>query len=242
MVIFQVRIYSVDDASPVFYGAPYATTVFENIEIGSAVFTIAMTNADGASNHVQYINSRLVDPSPVLDPVYSMIGSSCLEVFSIGSKTGIISLIRALDVSYDQSYICSVTGTNNAGQEEILTTVTIGIISLNINLHSPEFDCYNVNNGIVTIVCPFGISCAVCSIGESVKYSFTVAEKIGLASAIGVVSAFDRDNYDGGVVRYQIKNQLLVPFSIDEISGIIYATEYFKCYNTLCYRVPGNCH
>jgi len=228
MVIFQVRIYSVDDASPVFYGAPYATTVFENIEIGSAVFTIAMTNADGASNHVQYINSRLVDPSPVLDPVYSMSGSSCLEVFSIGSKTGIISLIRALDVSYDQSYICSVTGTNNAGQEEILTTVTIGIISLNINLHSPEFDCYNVNNGIVTIVCPFGISCAACSIGESVKYSFTVAEKIGLASAIGVVSAFDRDNYDGGVVRYQIKNQLLVPFSIDEISGIIYATEYFN--------------
>ncbi|GLH14858.1 Protocadherin-15 [Gryllus bimaculatus] len=146
--------------SPVFEQPVYEVQVSEGAAINSTVATITA-----------------IDPEK--DPVtYSIVSGNDLRQFTIGDRTGVLSVIRKLDREDLTRYQLLVKAEDTGG---LSSTATVNIRVTDINDKNPEF----VND----------------------PYSFTVREGVEGAK-VGVVHAVDADEGANAVVYYSVPDDV----------------------------------
>uniref|UniRef100_A0A8D8MA25 Protocadherin-15 n=2 Tax=Cacopsylla melanoneura TaxID=428564 RepID=A0A8D8MA25_9HEMI len=146
--------------SPVFQQNVYDVNVSEGASINSTVTTIVA-----------------VDPEN--DPVsYSIISGNDLRQFSIGDKSGVISVIRKLDREDLTRYQLLITAEDEGG---LSSTATVNVRVTDINDKNPEF--------------------------QGLPYEFSVAEAQD-GAAVGRVYATDADEGQNAVVYYSLPEDI----------------------------------
>lgn len=179
-----VMVLDNNDNIPLFNASNYTAALPEDTQPGAMVIAVGATDLD--------INEN-ADISFSLSDDFD-------GTFSIGEKSGVISLTRSLDYELSQSYEFRVIARD--GGVEVLSsssTVFIEVVDLNDNPPLFEFDVYRIS----------------------------IVENIVLGSPVFQIPATDIDSTSNGELRYSILsgNQRSV-FSVDEVFGQVLVADY----------------
>ena len=186
-----INVTDVNDNSPVFNETYYEFSIIENSVINTVVGSVLATDADGtaSNNNVSYYIA------------HNMFKS----VFAIGSYSGAITVVGALDYELENEYRFTVCSTDNAtdaneqvpDNEKRTTCVSATIVIINENEYLPTF-----NTSV---------------------YSIKISEKSPNGLEIFRVSALDGDN---SPVYFQYNTSKtsvgdMATFQLNNVSGIL---------------------
>lgn len=125
----KITIGDVNDNSPSFVNTPYETTVDEDIEPGSVVFTVEAVDPDEGDNG---------------EVRYSITGGNLNDDFTIDAVSGEIKTANALDRETTPQYTLTIKATDQgAGNRSVETDVMINVADVNdtppvVSSHSYE--------------------------------------------------------------------------------------------------------
>lgn len=173
-----VAVQDLNDNAPIFKELSYEKAVYENIDVGSSVITVQATDRDAGTNGV-----------------VSYFAASTTSIFSIDTKTGLITTAAPLDREKNERYTLNI-GASDQGIPPQSTVVFVTIHVLDVNDNAPRF----VNN----------------------SFFVNVPEKQAVGTVVTTVTAKDKDAGNNGRVRYTIdQGNGGKVFEINVTSGVI---------------------
>ncbi|XP_046545181.1 protocadherin Fat 4-like [Haliotis rubra] len=117
-----VSITDENDNSPAFVQNPYTPSVAEDASPGTAVVTVAATDADAGSNG---------------DVVYFISTGNSLGHFTVDSVTGVVSVQASLDRESLSSYVLEVRAQDKGTPTSLTGTSTVSITVTDVNDNFP---------------------------------------------------------------------------------------------------------
>ena len=179
-----VMVLDHNDNVPLFNASSYTAVLDEDTPTGTLVLSVGVTDIDIDENS---------------DITFSL-SEDFGRTFSIGEKTGIISLTGPLDYEVAQSYSFRVLA-EDAGDPPLSNSSQVFVEVVDLNDNSPQFD--------------------------SALYQVSIPENAVLGTEVFQVPATDLDSTTNGELRYTILGgNLRSVFSVDEIFGMISVADY----------------
>lgn len=124
----NINITDANNFAPVFENAPYSTSVFEDVPIGSTVLVVSATDSDvGINAQITYFLN---------EETLNGLGSN--EPFAINPQTGAITTIAPLDREIVSAYLLTVTA-KDGGNPSLSDTTDIEISISDVNDNAPVF-------------------------------------------------------------------------------------------------------
>ncbi|KAM9288430.1 protocadherin gamma-A2-like isoform 4-T4 [Morus bassanus] len=118
----RVAVLDANDNAPAFSQAEYTVRVPEDVPVGSALVTLAATDADeGINGHVKYS--------------LKIITEKASQIFQLDSETGAITLVRSLDFEEGDSYELEVQAHDGGG---LFDTAKVAITVTDVNDNAPQ--------------------------------------------------------------------------------------------------------
>lgn len=124
----NINITDANNFAPVFENAPYSTSVFEDVPIGTTVLVVSATDSDvGINAQITYFLN---------EESLNSLGAS--EPFAINPQTGAITTIAALDRETVSAYLLTVTA-KDGGNPSLSDTTDVEIAVSDVNDNAPSF-------------------------------------------------------------------------------------------------------
>ncbi|XP_072315573.1 protocadherin-16-like [Eucyclogobius newberryi] len=174
----KIRVLDENDHAPVFGRLFYSIEVPENME-PQPLFTLRATD---------------LDTGPSGDISYRIIAGDPSGEFQLDRLSGILSTSRPIDRERKSGYTLTVTASDQ-GTPPLSSTVSVEIIILDINDHSPQF--------------------------ESSSYTADISEDVPIGSLVVDVKAVDLDQGVNSQIMYFLSQGSKSMFIIDQKTGRI---------------------
>ncbi|PIK40237.1 putative protocadherin Fat 1 [Apostichopus japonicus] len=123
----NIQVTDVNDNSPVFSQDIYNSEVIEAARVGDSVVQVMASD---------------IDSGPLGDVSYTIVRGDLFNLFTIGSKNGLISLAAELDREQSSSYSLVVRA-SDSGEVARSQEVTVKISVVDINDNAPRFSSHN---------------------------------------------------------------------------------------------------
>lgn len=124
----NINITDANNFAPVFENAPYSTSVFEDVPIGTTVLVVSATDSDvGINAQITYFLN---------EESLNSLGTS--EPFAINPQTGAITTIATLDRESVSAYLLTVTA-KDGGNPSLSDTTDVEISISDVNDNAPQF-------------------------------------------------------------------------------------------------------
>ena len=126
-----IEVIDLNDNSPIFDSNTYEVSIPENAVLDTTVFQIPATDADSTTNG---------------ELRYSILSGNLGSVFSLDEETGVILVADNLDREITDSYLLTITATDQ-GTSQFTATANLLVSILDVNDHSPSFtsDLYSIS-------------------------------------------------------------------------------------------------
>lgn len=174
----NINITDANNFAPVFENAPYSTSVFEDVPVGTTVLVVSATDSDvGINAQITYLLNE-----------ESLNGLGAHDPFAINPQTGAITTIAPLDRETVSAYLLTVTA-KDGGNPSLSDTTDVEISITDVNDNPPQFKVPLYQASIPEDAL----------IGTSVVQISATDQDIGLNGRVKYILS-DKDRADGSFV------------------------------------------